>query len=119
MRALALLVLLAHPAMAQEGAALFRRHCASCHDVTPGAPLGAGPNLAGLAARGVAGDARFDYSPTLRAGREAGRRWDAASLASFLADPDEAFPGTWMSPAGPATAPQRDAIARFLLGEGG
>nr|WP_302474104.1 c-type cytochrome [Roseococcus sp. MDT2-1-1] len=116
---MALLVLLAHPAVAEEGATLFRLHCSSCHAIEPGAPAGAGPNLEGLAARGVAGDAVFDYSPALQAGREAGRRWDAASLRAFMADPDEAFPGSWMSPAGPATAAPRDAIARFLMGEGG
>ena len=40
---------------------------------------------------------QFDYSPVLRQAGAEGRRWDEAQLDSFLTDPEEMFPGMWMS----------------------
>lgn len=57
----------------------------------------AGPSLAGVLGRSVAGDPVIDESPALRAGRERGLVWEEARLDAFLAEPDAMDPGTWMS----------------------
>lgn len=109
-----LLLVAAAPAGAEEGRRVFEANCASCHAAEPGAPAGAGPNLAGLIGRAVAGDPGFDYSPALRAARDAGRVWDAAMLGEFLADPEEMFPGLWMGGNGLTRAAERDAVVAYL-----
>jgi len=101
-------------ALAAEGQQVFEAHCAGCHAAASGAAPGAGPNLAGVVGRRVAGDADFDYSPALRAAREAGQAWDAALLQRFLADPEAMFPAMWMSAQGIRDAAERKALARFI-----
>ncbi len=115
MRRLVLLALclLAAPAAAQDGAALFEP-CRACHALEANAEEGAGPNLSGVIGRKVAGDPRFDYSPALRAGREAGLVWDRARLERFLADPEAMFPGLWMGGRGLAEAAERAALVEFI-----
>jgi len=112
------LLILAAPSAAEDtgeaGRRAFETHCAACHALDPAAPPMAGPNLAGLIGRRVAGDAAFGYSPVLtRAGR-AGRVWDLAMLGAFLADPEEMFPGLWMGANGVPDPGQRDALVQFL-----
>ena len=114
------LLIAAAPAAAQDpseaGRRAFDTHCAACHALDPAAPPMAGPSLAGLIGRRVAGDAAFGYSPVLaRAGR-AGRAWDAAMLGAFLADPEEMFPGLWMGANGVRNAAERAALVRFIAG---
>jgi cytochrome c len=103
-------------ALAADGRQVFEAHCAGCHAAVPGAPAGAGPNLAGVVGRRVAGDAAFDYSPALRAARDAGQAWDGALLQRFLADPEDMFPGLWMGANGLREAADRAAVAAFLAG---
>lgn len=106
------------PARAQQagrGEALFET-CSACHSRETGAGGMAGPNLAGLGGRLVGADPGFDYSPALKAAREAGLRWDKDRLTAFLGDPEAMFPGTWMSPPGLARAEDRAALAAFLTG---
>ena len=103
-------------AMAAEGRQVFEARCAACHAAMPGAPAGAGPNLAGVIGRRIAGDAAFDYSPALLAAREAGQVWDAGLLQRFLADPEAMFPGLWMGANGLRDAADRAAVATFLAG---
>jgi cytochrome c len=74
----------------------------------------AGPNLAGLIGRPIGGDPGFDYSPALKQAAADGRHWDRAKLDTFLADPEEMFPGLWMAMRGPADADDREALVRFL-----
>lgn len=112
------LYLLAAPAMAQDGAALFEP-CRACHALEADAEEGAGPNLSGVIGRKVAGDPRFDYSPALRAAREAGLVWDRARLERFLADPEAMFPGLWMGGNGVREEAQRRALVTFLAGGAG
>ena len=102
--------------MAAEGRQVFEARCAACHAAMPGAPAGAGPNLAGVIGRRIAGDAAFDYSPALLAAREAGQVWDAGLLQRFLADPEAMFPGLWMGANGLRDAADRAAVAAFLAG---
>jgi cytochrome c len=115
-RAATLLALLAAAPAAAEP--LFEDRCASCHALAAGASPGPGPNLAGLAGRVVGGDPRFDYSPVLEAARAEGRVWDRALLERFLADPEAMFPGLWMGANGVRSAPERAALAEFLIPAG-
>ena len=113
--ALLLAVLLpAGGSAAADGRAVFGARCASCHAAEPGAPPGAGPNLAGVRGRRVAGDPAFGYSPVLEAGRREGRSWDAAALERFLEDPEDMFPGTWMGGNGLRAAADRAAVVEYL-----
>ena len=98
---------------AADDAALFEP-CRACHSLDPAAKVMAGPNLAGLIGRKVAGDERFDYSPVLRQAREDGRVWTAEALEMFLADPEAMFPAMWMSAPGMRDAAERKALARFI-----
>ncbi len=74
----------------------------------------AGPNLAGLIGRKVAGDPNFDYSPVLRSARDEGRVWTREALDTFVADPEAMFPGTWMSRVPLANPADRQALVRFI-----
>jgi cytochrome c len=114
-RAAAALWLAAAPAFATEGARVFEAHCASCHAAVPGAPPGAGPNLAGLQGRLVGGDPTFGYSPVLQAARAAGETWDAAQLERFLADPEATYPGLWMGGTSLRGASDIAAVVAYLI----
>jgi cytochrome c len=103
-------------ALAADGRQVFETRCAGCHAAAPGAPPGAGPTLAGVLGRRVAGDAAFDYSPALLAARDAGQAWDGPLLQRFLADPEDMFPGLWMGANGLREAADRAAVAAFLAG---
>lgn len=111
--ALALLIALGSSAAAQDGAALFEP-CRACHALDPAAKPMAGPNLAGLNGRKVAGDQAFDYSPVLQQARDDGRVWSADALETFIADPETVFPGTWMSRLPIPSAADRRALVRFI-----
>jgi cytochrome c len=112
-----LATLCAGPAAAQvaaRGAALVEP-CLSCHSLDANEEGLPGPSLAGLGGRPVGSAPGFDYSPALAAARSRGVRWDAERLATFLADPDSMFPGTWMSPPGRMSEVDRRALAAYLL----
>ena len=112
--ALLALVLMSGAVIADDdGSALFEP-CRACHALDPAEKVMAGPNLAGLIGRKVAGDDKFDYSPVLRQARQEGRVWTVAMLERFLADPEAMFPGTWMSRVPIATAADRQALVRFI-----
>ena len=113
MRELLLLALLPGIAVAEDGSALFEP-CRACHSLDPDAKVMAGPNLAGLIGRKVAGDERFDYSPVLRQAREEGRFWTVEALEMFLADPEATFPAMWMSAPGIRDMSERKALAWFI-----
>ena len=113
-RVLGLALLLAAPAVSQDGRRVFDDHCAACHAVDPAAPPGAGPNLAGVMDRAVGGAPGFDYSPVLEAARGAGDRWDGDRLIRFLEDPEEMYPGLWMGANGLRGEAERRAVADFL-----
>lgn len=108
--------LVAAPAFATGGAEVFEAHCASCHAAARGAPAGAGPNLAGLSGRAVAGDPAFDYSPALQAARAAGEAWDEGRLRRFLDDPEAMYPGLWMGGTSLRGAADVAAVVAYLMG---
>ena len=108
-----LLALIPSAAAAEDDSVLFNT-CRACHSLDPAAKVMAGPKLAGLLGRKVAGDPDFDYSPVLQAAREEGRVWSAETLETFIADPEAMFPGTWMSRVPLANPADRRALVRFI-----
>ena len=110
---LLLLSIVAPAAAAEQGERLFAP-CRACHRLDPAEQGRPGPNLAGLIGRNIGGDTAFDYSPVLRKAREDGLRWDTQRLETFLADPEEMFPGLWMSMRGIEDAAERQSLVRFL-----
>jgi cytochrome c len=111
---LLLLSIMAPPAAAeQDGERLFAP-CRACHSLDPAEQGRPGPHLAGLIGRNIGGDTAFDYSPVLRKAREDGLRWDTQRLQTFLADPEEMFPGLWMSMRGIEDSAERQSLVRFL-----
>ena len=90
------------------GRAAFEE-CRSCHELDPAAGAAAGPNLAGLIGRPIAGDPGYGYSPALEQAGRGGARWTRETLERYLEDPEAVVPGTWM------TARVRDAAERRAL----
>lgn len=89
--------------------------CSACHTIRAGGPNLAGPNLAGIYdKRFTEGSARFGYTAALLAAAEQGRRWDAATLDAWLANPQAVVPGTSMRFAGIADPLDRADIIAFL-----
>jgi cytochrome c len=84
--------------------------CAPCHSVEAGVNR-LGPNLHGIVGRRWGSVEGFAYSPALRA---ADRRWDAASLDGYLADPKGFAPGTRMIFAGLKDAKDRQELIAYL-----
>lgn len=85
--------------------------CAVCHSVEAGAPSPAGPNLAGVLGRPVAGAAAFPYSQALKTAHGA---WAPENLDAFLKNPQAAYPGNAMAYAGMVKDIDRKAIIAFL-----
>ena len=80
--------LVATPALAADGQALFNMQCKMCHG---GSVMG--PTLGGIAGGPIAGRTDFTYSPALKA--KAGK-WTDANLDAYLAAPTVFAPGTKM-----------------------
>ncbi len=98
--ALAALMLLATPVAAagdaKRGAQLFRQ-CMACHSTAAGEHM-TGPSLAHVWGRKAASEQSFmRYSDALK---QAGIRWDEATLDKWLASPEALVPGTSMTFAG-------------------
>ncbi len=76
--------------------------CLACHGFARG-EHGAGPSLAGLCGRSIAGTDFASYSSALSA---IGGDWDTEKLTAFIANPEEFAPGTTMAlgPTDPETA---------------
>jgi cytochrome c2 len=117
MRTLALALVLAAAATAAQaadaahGKQVFREQCGLCHAAGPGdGEAGQGPDLAGVVGRRPAGDAGFSYTAELKARTEP---WTAATLDTFLANPQAAVPGTAM-PVNLADAKERADVVAYL-----
>jgi|HubBroStandDraft_3_1064219.scaffolds.fasta_scaffold254147_2 cytochrome c len=96
---------------AVHGQMLFQQDCAMCHTAGPAdGGGGAGPDLAGVIGRRVAGDANFAYSEALL---RLGGVWTKDSLVAFLDDPGKVAPGTTMSVSAQDPAEWAD-IAAYL-----
>ncbi len=82
--------LLAQPAVAADGAAVFNQRCKSCHQAktTPMAPA-----LTGVAGAKIASRPGYSYSNALK--KKSGN-WTDANLDKWLAAPGQFAPGTKM-----------------------
>jgi len=90
--AAAVTLVLATPAIAQDGAALFNSQCKSCHTLT-GTSSPAGPSLKGVAGRKAASAPGYNYSAGLT---KKGGTWTDAALDAYLTAPAAYAPGTRM-----------------------
>jgi|1185.fasta_scaffold1605976_1 cytochrome c len=83
-------------AHAQDGEALFRRQCATCHAVQAGQNK-IGPSMAGVVGKKAASVPGFQYSDAMKA---ANITWTDDALAKYLADPKGLVPNGKMVFAG-------------------
>lgn len=111
--ALAALAAAFQPPAQSEGARLYRQ-CFACHALEPGRHTPAGPSLAGIVGRPIAGQRGFDYSPALRRFAQRERVWTPALLDRFLADPEGLVPGTEMGLIGMRDSRQRRTLIDWL-----
>ncbi len=93
------------------GKAVFNANCALCHDASPAMGDFQGPPLFGVAGRKIGGAAGFDYSDALKAAHGRGETWNESNLDAFLADPQQAMPGTQMPVNVPDATDRRNLIA--------
>lgn len=68
--------------------------CASCHEMSPDAPDGIGPNLWRVLGRDIAAREAYGCSPALQALRGS---WTEEKLIEFIRDPQAFAPGTTMA----------------------
>ena len=111
------LLLLAQPALAQDGEALFTsKACSVCHAIGVDPPDKLGPHLNGVVGRTIGGLKDYAYSLALDAAREAGQVWTPELLLQYFKNPAHAFPGTSMAYAGMADRAEIDALIQYLSG---
>lgn len=94
------------------GEKLFKQQCAACHAVAKDAPIGMGPNLAGIVGKQAAKMDGFRYSAELKKGLE-GKKWTPELLDAWLTDPQNLAPGTYMMYKN-ENASERKAIIDYL-----
>ena len=78
---------------ADEGAALFKKNCQTCHLIEKGAPARMGPPLYGIVGRKAGSIEGFKYSEGLKA---AGWEWTPEKLDEWLAFPKKMIRSTTM-----------------------
>lgn len=77
------------------GEKLFKQQCAACHAVAKDAPMGMGPNLAGIVGKQAGQMEGFRYSAEFKKGLE-GKKWTPDLLDAWLTEPQNVAPGTYM-----------------------
>ncbi|MCZ6605866.1 MAG: c-type cytochrome [Alphaproteobacteria bacterium] len=97
----------ADPAAGEQVAA----KCSGCHTFDEGGETRVGPNLYGLVGRDTAAVADYNYSQALAG---LGGTWDYESLNAFLANPNEAVPGTGMGFPGVRVREERADLIAYL-----
>ena len=104
----------AFAADAANGEKVFAK-CKACHMIGEGAANRVGPQLNGIDGRGMAAIADFKgYGADLKAMGEAGKKWDAATLSSYIADPKAFNPGTKMAFAGVKDATDLADVVAYI-----
>ena len=99
-------------ASVEDGVKGFRK-CQSCHNVEPGGPNGAGPNLHNVVGRSLAAVGTFGmYSDSLRG---VGGEWTYEKLDDYLEDPKRLAPKGTMSFIGLRKVAERAAVIKFLM----
>jgi cytochrome c len=94
------------------GEKLFKQQCAACHAVAKDAPIGMGPNLAGIVGKQAGKVEGYRYSAELKKGLD-GKKWTAELLDAWLTDPQNLAPGTYMMYKN-ENASERKAIIDYL-----
>ena len=90
--------------------------CKICHAIGEGATNKVGPQLNGVVGRKMASvDGFKGYGADLKAMGDAGKAWDAATLATYLADPKAFNPGTKMAFAGIKDEGELADVVAYLL----
>ncbi len=84
--------------------------CSVCHAVTKGANK-SGPSLYGIVGRKVATAPGFKYSPSMIA---KGGVWSEGALDTYLTNPRQTVPGTYMSYSGQKDPAKRAALIGYL-----
>jgi cytochrome c2 len=100
----------------RQGMLAFQQRCSACHALAEGSADLAGPALYGMFARPAGSKSSFGFSPALRAG---GFTWTPDRVASYLANPCAAVPGTSMTLPEPVPEPDRIALISYLMLETG
>ena len=98
---------------ATRGAQVFHQ-CMACHSVQPGEHL-TGPSLAHVWHRKAAASDFKRYSEALK---RSGIAWDEATLDRWLANPEEAVPGTTMTFPGIKDRQARQDVIAYLKAVG-
>jgi cytochrome c2 len=115
---LALALLAALPAAAQDGEKVFRR-CAACHGLEAGENRPTGPSLAGVIGRPAGSLEAFAYSSAMREAGEDGLVWDDETLGQYIENPKELVPGTKMAFTGIKSEDERRALIEYITANGG
>ncbi|MCC1481397.1 c-type cytochrome [Roseibaca sp. Y0-43] len=98
----------------ESGAEVYRRECASCHQIGEGAAHRIGPQLNHIFDRGAASHDDFRYSDALaRQGRD-GLVWDLARLHAYIENPRALVSGTRMSYRGLGDEDRRADLIAYL-----
>ncbi|MBI3512861.1 MAG: c-type cytochrome [Proteobacteria bacterium] len=97
-------------ARAQDGEALYRRQCATCHATQAGQNK-IGPTMAGIAGSKSAGVPGFEFSDAMKG---ANLTWTDDTLAKYIADPKGTVPGTKMVYAGMKNPDDVKAVVDYL-----
>ena len=95
----------AHAADADRGGALYEARCGACHSLDAHR---VGPMHRGVFGRRAGSAPGYDYTPALKG---AGTVWDAASLDSWLRDPEALVPGQGMGYSVPDATDREDLVA--------
>ncbi len=91
------------------GKLVFRK-CQACHSLEPG-KNGIGPSLAGIIEKKAGGAPNFNYSPAMKS---SGLTWNAATLDTYLSDPQKSVPGNKMPFPGLKTENERKTEIAYL-----
>jgi nitrite reductase (NO-forming) len=105
------------PALSADAAAgrtVFRK-CQACHSLTLG-KNGVGPSLAGIVGKKSGSASGYNYSQAMKGSN---LTWDAATLDSYLLDPQKVVPGNKMPFPGLKTENERRTLIAFLTAESG
>ena len=95
----------------QNGEAIAKRLCASCHTFNEGGRSGVGPNLYGVVGAAHGHLQGFNYSAAIK-GKEG--PWTYEELNHWLASPRTYAPGNRMAFAGISNAQQRADVIAYL-----
>lgn len=91
------------------GKLVFKK-CQACHSTESG-KNGLGPSLADIVGKKAGAVANFNYSPAMKGSN---LTWDAATLNTYLSDPQKSVPGNKMPFPGLKTENDRSAVIAFL-----